>query len=229
MNFGPINLRAFRAIDEPETCKQFFEGHVNVLKDYGIKPISSANDEWFYNPEVYGIIAEFEGRIVGGVKIHKVDGSHPLPVEESIGYMDDKIYDIVKANGIGGVGEACGLWNAKEVAGKGISFLLSRAIIVITNQINIQRVFAVSSDHTINMFKAIGFRIIRSLGKNGDFVYPSPQYVSRVVVVNSQTFSWATSYNKNRMFLLRENPTQKVIEQGPKELIDINYQLTIDL
>ncbi len=222
---APITIRAFRAVDEPETCEQFFEGHVNVLRSYGVDPISSAKREWFINPAVYGLIAERQGKFVGGVKVHKVGGSQWLPVEEGVGYLDENIFDTVKKYKPKGAGEACGLWNAQEVAGMGVSYILSRAIIVLSYQLGINRLFALSSDHTIGMFRELGFQVIRSLGQHGDFIYPSPDYISRVIIVNAETLSTTTPYNRDIMFSLRETPNQIRKETGPKGEIEIHYQL----
>ena len=222
---APITIRAFRAVDEPETCEQFFKGHVNVLRSFGVNPISSAKREWFINPAVYGLIAEREGKFLGGVKIHKVGGTQWLPVEESVGYLDERIFDTVKKYAVKGAGEACGLWNAHEVAGMGISYILSRAIIVLAYRIRVHRLFEFSSDHTINMFRELGFRVIHSLGNHGDFIYPTPQYISRVIIVNSETLSTASAYNKDIMFSLRETPNQIRTETGPKGEMEIHYLL----
>ena len=224
-----ITIRAFRAVEDPDTCEKFYEGHVNVLRSYGVEPISSAKKEWFYNPEVYVLVAIRDGNIIGGVKLHKVGGTQPLPVEESIEYLDTGINKLVKKYTPAGTGEACGLWNGKVIAGKGISYILSRTIIAITDQVGISRLFAFSSDHTIGMFREFGFQVVRSLGDNGNFVYPTPQYVSRVLLLNSKTLSRAYPYNRDIMRSLREKPVQRRIEQGPKGKIEIDYQLRLPL
>ena len=35
-----VRLRAFRAIDEPETCARFIEGHTHVLTSIGVTKVS---------------------------------------------------------------------------------------------------------------------------------------------------------------------------------------------
>jgi len=37
-----FTFKAFRAIDEPEICDQFIEGHANVLKEYGVTKVTSS-------------------------------------------------------------------------------------------------------------------------------------------------------------------------------------------
>ena len=47
-----IRIKAFRAVDDIDACKIYAQGHTKVLEDHGIKPVSSANTDWFYNPAV---------------------------------------------------------------------------------------------------------------------------------------------------------------------------------
>ena len=89
------------------------------------------------NPNMYCIIAlsEDQSEIYGGIRIQISDEQNMLPVEKAIGKMDARIYSLVeKFRNDGGVGELCALWNAKVIAGLGISILLTRAGISVTNQ-----------------------------------------------------------------------------------------------
>lgn len=227
MSFGPVILKAFRALDDPEKCKQFFQGHVDVLRSYGVEPVNSAKNSWFRDPKVYGIIAEFEGKVVGGVKIHKVGGILPLPVEDSIGYIDPNIYELIKKNEPMGVGEACGLWNAREVAGQGLSYVLMRSMIALTTKIDVYRLISLSSDHTVQMCRELGYEVIHSLGDNGDFIYPTPEYIARVTLLNTKTLLTASPYNREVVFSLREKPVQIRDEKGKKGIVCIDYRLEL--
>lgn len=222
-----VTIRSFHAVSEPETCQRFFEGHVETLRSYGLEPISSSKNDWFYNPEVYGVIAEIDGKVVGGVKIHKVGGTQMLPVEESVGYMDERLYDIVRRYAENGAGEACGLWNAREVSGMGISSVMMLAVVSLTDQLDINTLFGLSSDHTLPLFRTLGYRVIRSLGDYGDFVYPTPKYLARVIKMNARTLSGALPYNREMIFALRANPDQTRIEKSNKGSIRVKYQLRI--
>ena len=39
-------LIAFKAVDYPDRCKMFIEGHRQVLESIGVKKVTSANDSW---------------------------------------------------------------------------------------------------------------------------------------------------------------------------------------
>lgn len=140
-----LKMRAFRAMNNIPACEEFLEGHVRVLEDYGITNISTNNRKWMGLTSVYVITAtdESTGKVVGGIRVHIADGKEPLPVEHAIGYMDDKVYKLIEQYKDLGTGELCGLWNAKSVAGYGVSLLLVRAGISIVNQIRINSLFTI--------------------------------------------------------------------------------------
>ena len=226
-----IKIRAFRAINEYDTCLKYKEQHINVLKDYGIANVTSSNDEWTKNPNMYCVIAEtvYGNEMVGGIRVQVSDSEHLLPVETAIGKMDNRIYEIVDSyRSAGGVGELCGLWNSKKIAGYGVSVLLVRAGISITNQLNFKTMIGICAEYSLQMFQNVGFVINKSLGIDGDFPYPNDTYKANVVgILNAETLNTASHYDKVRMDSLRDNPNQVFIEKGPKSEIEINYNLVI--
>src|SRR3954466_1202467 len=120
-----LKFKAFQPIKDIALSERFLAGHKKVLEDYGITNITSNNRVWFDMPCVYAVVAENEeGELVGGIRVQMADNVHPLPVEKAIGHMDARIHDVVKSYYPQGVGELCALWNAKSVAGYGISVLL---------------------------------------------------------------------------------------------------------
>ena len=115
-------IRAFRATDHFELCRKFIEGHKRVLEAVGVTEVTSSKDDWAYNPGAFVILVESDDgeKVLGGARVHAAGGNQPLPMEEAAGYMDPKVYDMVKSYSENGTGEVCGLWNSVEVAGLGI-------------------------------------------------------------------------------------------------------------
>jgi hypothetical protein len=226
-----IRLRVFRAPDEPETCRKYVEGHTLVLKDYGITNVTSRIPVWLDNPHVFVVIAESteDNSIVGGIRVQIADGKLPLPIETAIGYLDQKVLDIVEYyRSNGGVGELCGLWNSKKIAGRGISMTLIRASIAIINQLKFRTLIGICADYSLPMFTQVGFVIDRSMGDNGEFAYPNPNYITRVLgILNAETLETAYPYDKERMLSLRENFTQTRTEEGPKGSYEVEYHLQL--
>ncbi len=224
-----IKFRAFKATEDPDTCQRFLKGHVSVLEDYGITNITTNNNQWMHMDCVYGVVAETEdGEMVGGIRIQLADGVHPLPVEKAVGYMDPTLYDLVREYIPEGVGELCALWNAKSVAGLGISILLTRAGISITNQVTCKTLMGICAGYTLKMFKKVGFVIDNTLGNGGEFVYPNENYIAWVLgILNAKELETAEDYDRERMLSLRYNPVQQFIEQSKIGDLNVDYNLII--
>ena len=53
-----IRIRAFRAIDDLETCLKFVSGHRRVLSIYGIENITTNTEDWMFNPGIFVVVVE---------------------------------------------------------------------------------------------------------------------------------------------------------------------------
>ena len=53
-----VSIRAFRAIDDIETCLKFVAGHQKVLENHGIYNVTSSSHQWMYSPSVFVIVVE---------------------------------------------------------------------------------------------------------------------------------------------------------------------------
>lgn len=224
-------IRAFRAVDERQTCQRFLDGHVKVLADYGITNITTNNAVWMDNPSIYVVVAQSQdgSQLYGGVRVHVADGKVPLPLESAIGRMDSRVFELIKGYIDEGTGELCALWNSKQVAGYGISLLLIRAGISIVTQIKLNSLFTICADYTMAMVKQVGFIVEDSLGNGGGFVYPNENYVARVLrKMNAISLDTAAESDKERILNLRDNPNQFYTETGPKGEMFVDYKLFIE-
>lgn len=221
-------FRAFKATENRELCEKYLHGHIQVLINYGITNITTNNADWMNWDSVYCVIAETEdGTVVGGVRTQIADGINPLPVEKAIGKMDPKIHEIVDEYRKDGVGELCALWNAKEVAGMGISIMLVRAGISTLNQVKCNTLMGICADYTLKMFRKVGFVVDNNLGNNGEFVYPNENYIARVLgILNAKGLETAEAFDRQKMLDLRANPVQISTETGTNDIsIEIEYLL----
>ncbi len=181
-----VRLRAFRAIDEPETCERFIEGHTHVLTSIGVTKVSYSKNEWVNNPGAFVMVVEsLDGkRVFGGARVHVAGGSEPLPIEAATGAMDPGIFDLVWKFAQHGTGELCGLWNSREIAGYGIgSIFLIRTSAAIAYQIGLQSMFALCAPYTIPPGQAVGMEIETSIGHGGTFYYPKLDLVATTMIV----------------------------------------------
>lgn len=223
-----IRLRAFRAIDEEESCYEFADGHKKVLEGFNLGNITTNNVSWAYNPNVYVIMAhETEsGDLLGGIRIQIADGVHPLPVEEAVSHFDPKIHDMVNHYALsGGTSELCGLWNSRTKApNMGITINLVVAGMALCSQLPITSIFTIVASYTLKIARQMGYRIETSLGNNGEFIYPNSNYVARVLSMNPNTLEYTFGMYKEKICALRENPSLKRVEgiQNEKEVIYIH-------
>ncbi len=227
-----VTFRAFRAIDEPESCLRFIEGHRKVLEIFGITMITSNKAMWTHHLNTYVILVEskIDGRAMGGARLQIVDDSLVLPIEEAVGKVDEKIHKIVRSySDAGATAEVCGLWNSREIAGYGIgSAFLTRAIIVLARRLKVKTLFALCAPATVKTAQRAGFAIERSLGKDGFFNYPKLDLVATAMIIEDVgDLSSATPENQGFIQTLETNPIQNRIERGPKGEIVVDYDLSL--
>ena len=226
-----VRLRAFRAVDDLETCEQFLEGHTNVLTNIGVTKVTSSKNEWTLNPAAFVIVVEsLDGkRVYGGARVHVAGGSEPLPIEQATGTMDPLIFDLVYKYAQLGTGEICGLWNSREIAGYGIgSIFLTRAAVAISTQMGLKTLFALCAPYTVKMAEAVGYHIETGIGDKGTFVYPKLDLIATTMInENLITLESADESERNAIFKLRESWNVVRLEELRGKSIEIHYTLNI--
>jgi len=226
-----VRLRAFRAIDEPETCELFIQGHTHVLTNIGVTKVTSSKNEWKENPAAFVMIVEsLDGKkVYGGARVHVAGGSQPLPIEQATGAMDSGIFDLIWDFAQHGTGELCGLWNSREIAGYGIGCIfLIRAAVAISYQIGIQSLFALCAPYTIKPVECVGMELESSIGNDGTFYYPKLDLVATTMILKDvPTIKMAHEEDKEAIFKIRENLNIDREEVLRNKKLLIHYQLQI--
>lgn len=226
-----FTFNAFRAIDNPELCSQFIEGHANVLKDYGVTKVTSSNNEWKDNPFVYVVTVHEDetNKVVSGLRIHISHNDYPLPLEGAISQVDTGIYKLIESYREIGTGEIGGLWNSRAVSGYGIGALfLSRTSLVIAEQLNIPVLFALCAEYTLKPTLQKGFEIEERVGNNGTFFYPKLDLIATLAILKDvKNLPLAVEEERNYILELRKNLNCSRIENTPKGPIQLNYNLKI--
>ncbi len=224
-------LRAFWAPDDTETGERFAEGHAKVLRDFGVTNVLTNSADWIDDPFVYIAVVEDLARdeVIGGARFHISHEGAELPMETAIARVDKKVHSYIEQYREGGVGELCGLWNAKRVAGLGFGILhLPRTIIAMVEQIEINTVLAFAARHTVKLSQRIGYEIITELGNNGEFNYPKLQMIATAFVMKDpHNLPLAKDVERKRIHDLRKNPQQIRVERWPKGSFELEYDITI--
>lgn len=226
-----VIFRAFRATDDPDSCMKFIQGHRAVLESYGITMITSNNAQWSKHENTYVILAEApdDHRALGGVRIQISDPDFALPIVHAVGQVDDKIHEVITRHTGKVIAEACGLWNAREIAGYGYSFFILRSAIALAYQLKVASLFALAAPVTVEMCLNAGFIIERYLGKDGFFNYPKLDLVATAMVINDlDKMSYATDIDKKHIFDLMQHPIQVATVTGPRGDVTIDYRLLLN-
>jgi hypothetical protein len=226
-----VRLRAFRAIDEPDTCARFIEGHTHVLTSIGVTKVSYSKNEWVKNPAVFVMVVESldSARVYGGARVHVAGGTEPLPIEQATAAMDSGVFELVWNYARRGTGELCGLWNSREIAGYGVgSIFLIRAAVAISYQIGIQSLFALCAPYTVKPVAAVGMQLESSIGQKGTFYYPKLDLIATTMLLKDvPELSVALEEEKNAIFKIRENLNCIRVEELRGKQITIHYEIKI--
>ncbi|MGF7081202.1 hypothetical protein [Mucilaginibacter sp. UYCu711] len=226
-----VRLRAFRAIDEPETCALFIEGHTHVLTNIGVTKVSYSKNEWVNNPGAFVMVVEsLDGkRVFGGARVHVSGGSEPLPIETATCAIDSNIYNLVWKYAQYGTGELCGLWNSREIAGYGVgSIFLIRAAVAIAYQIGLQSLFALCAPYTVKPVEAVGMELETSIGNKGTFYYPKLDLIATTMLLKDvPILSKAHQEDKDAILRVRESWNTIRVEELRGKKITIHYEMRI--
>lgn len=226
-----VRLRAFRAIDDPQTCELFIQGHSHVLTSIGVTKVTSSKNEWTKNPASFVMIVEsLDGRrVYGGARVHVAGGSEPLPIEQATGALDASIFDLVWNYAQYGTGELCGLWNSREIAGYGIgSIFLIRTAVAISFQLGIQSLFALCAPYTIKPGECVGMEIETTIGNQGTFYYPKLDLLATTMILKDvPELSKAHDEDRKAILKIREDLNIIRVEELRKKMITIQYEIQI--
>jgi len=233
MDHIKLVIRAFRAVNDPDACHRYVDGHMKVLRIFGITMITSANKDWISDPYTYVIMVESEDgeKVYGGARIQLAGGPQPLPIETAVEELQPDIHRIVQEYAMEGTGELCGLWNSREVAGLGIgSMYLIRAAVTLTEQLRMTTLFALCAPSTVKSSMRVGYEIASFMGNNGTFYYPKEDLVATAVVIpDTRTLENADPAEREIIMGLRQQPVQFKIDEGPRgQVLEINYKLLIE-
>lgn len=227
-----IQIRTFRAPDDPEACEKFIIGHKKLLEIFGITKITSNRQDWVDDENTIVILVEDKDTktVYGGARLQVVSGKYSLPIETALGKYDAAIHQMVKSDfHAGGTSELCGLWNSREVAGMGIgSYILCRVGASIASQLTLGSIFVLCAPITVRMGKRVGAVVENTLGNEGLFYYPKDDLIATAMRLRDiNDLSYADKSEQEKILSLRENPHQLIMERGPRGTFEVEYNLKI--
>lgn len=226
-----VKLRAFKAIDDPETCKKFLKGHGEILTNIGVNKVTSSQASWVENPGTYVLVVEDidSHEVLGGARIDTSYGNQRLPIASATADMDPKILGLIEKEAKQGTGEICGLWNSRKVAGMGFgSHYLTRAAVALSALVEVKSLFALAAPYTISIAKYFGYKIIYDVGNDGTFYYPKLDLLATAMKLDDTVvLDSADDFEKERVNSLRVDPTQTFKETLKRREVTVKYDLQI--
>ncbi len=226
-----LRLRAFKATEDPEGCAKFVKGHGDILTSIGVNKVTSSSPTWVDNPGTFVLVVEDPETkaVLGGARVDTSFGNTKLPISDATSYMDPKVDDYIAEEAKLGTGEICGLWNSRKVAGMGFgSLFLTRAAVTISHQVGVHSLFALCAPYTVATAETFGYGIIKDLGNDGTFYYPKLDLLATAMLLpDTSTIENATDLEKERVFSLRNDPSQFFEEESRRKNVPIQYDLGI--
>jgi hypothetical protein len=225
-----LRIRAFRAVDDPASAMAFANGHLDVLKNFGLT-LSSAKKTWMDSPSVYVILIEATdgSEVYGGARIEAYDGVHTLPIVAAVEEEAPEITSFLDKHHHNRIGEICGLWNSMSVAGLGVGSTYSiRCAIAIAELIGLTELVALCSPYTYRIANNYGFQLLEELGNKGAIPYAGANEIAHVTFQQDvANLPGSKEEERNLILDLRKNPIQTKIEHGRKKPLEVQYNLLL--
>jgi hypothetical protein len=103
-----------------------------------------------------------------------------------------------------------------------------RAGISLTAQLHLHTLFALCAPHTYQISVDKGFETESSIGNEGTFIYPKLDLIATSIIIKDlKNIPAALPEERALITELRENPTIKRTEHGPKGDLEIQYDLRL--
>ena len=231
-----LNIRVFRAIDDLDSSVKFSDGHRSVLEAYNLAYVATADTKWMENPDVYVIIAEDAEtkEALAGARIHVAGANDKLPMVEAISKVDENIHKTISKYRSEGTAEFCALWNSVKVAGYGIGSQIlarvgvARVGVTISDYLNLGSMFALCAKYTVRNALRLGFVPEKSIGDNGNLIYPNPEFpVSLLVLKDPKDLSSTIESERELILKLRMSKQLDVKEKGGRGVLNVHYDLNL--
>ena len=209
-----FNIRLLRSVDHPHIARQYAREQTEVLKNFGVNGIASANQPWQTDPNTFMFVAEDSatGEMVAGMRLDRESDRKRIPMLEALTKISEEFKDVVDNVKPAGLAEGCGWWVKEGYAGMGLPGVLLRAGISVSPRLGISYIFGFPHQHTRKIMSKFGFIAIDVVGENGSFMYPDDRYKSTVVELNTRTLHTTPRQERDRILFLRSEPEATVTE-----------------
>ncbi len=225
-----ISIRAFRAIDDPASCKRFAHEHAKVLTDLGVDSVVVPDDSWARDPNTYVFVAEHHTLgMIAGIRLERATHSRPLRMQTCLMNLAPSIVPVLDSLQPQGNAELCGLWNAHRFSGRGVPWLLVSTAVACASQLGLNSIVTFIAEYVAPYAAKVGFSTMDHIGDQGRLVYPIPTIKTWAMVLeDAVTLSHVDNETRQRLMSLRTRPQQFRVESPKGTDLFVLYDLLLD-
>ncbi len=176
-------MHVFSSADDPVLSRRFAEGHKEVLRASGITNLTSFGEEWVGDPNttLFLLTCQDDEVLLSGMRLQKRQTENALPLERAVGLDYPEVAEALDSYQHEGCGEFCALWSRRESAMAGIGMLPMACVgLGLMPRLDIRHGFAFMGVNMRPIQRELGFTLMESWGKDGEFAYPAPSIRSEV-------------------------------------------------
>jgi hypothetical protein len=225
-----LTIRAFRAVDDHETCIRYLMEQIRVLEDIGVSSVIKPDVSWCTDPDVIVVIAESPTLgVVAGIRLHVACTGTVLPMEHAVMKFDPSISPLLQRLQEHRTGEVAGLWNAHRFAGRGVPFLLFQAVVAVASQLRISSMVTFVAEYVAQYAAQCGFRMMSELVDGGDYAYPVPSIHTHAMVLDDpMALSRAHDDVRRRILGLRVRPNSSRQVRPKSTALEVGFALLLN-
>lgn len=201
-----LELKAFRAVDEPALSQEFAAEHRRTMRRYLPDELETIQLDWVFDPRVYVVTARWRpnGHLAGGGRLHLIRHqqlplSRALPQPEVQRWFQGKLQQGLLAE-VGGVFVAPG---AKQM---GLATLMVRAPVALAGQLGVTHVCGIANQYSLKAAQAGGLIVQRELGEGGCFTYPREGWQTYVCCMDPIALEGLSQEGRQMVEAMRSTP-----------------------
>jgi|GEM_PF-5651840 len=195
-----LDLRVYRAIDEPEMALQFSDAFVEHYNSKGIDPVSSLNTSWLKNPHSYVIACYKDNRPVAGARLQLSNPDFDFSLTTALSSQGIDSREFITNIDRGNHAEACGLWISKQYKGLGLMQFLCGSLLSLGQRLGLDKVYAICPRHTLDSLRRLGYVLKFNGRKVFEFNYPSKDFTSYFVESDVRSMKYAARKERKMMY-----------------------------
>ncbi len=151
-----ITVKSFVANKDMGSCLEYSEGYQKIITEQGINHAYIKRHQWMQSDGIYGILAENDGHVIGGVILFIPVDKFSFPYEDVTNFSNKskKKTPFIHQEG---TGELFALWHANQVAGWGLSYILLKAGLALSIKLGLKKTLYLSADFNLRLIDKLGF------------------------------------------------------------------------